>query len=210
MIEINSKFGKYTVLECSHVSKNGHRKYLCRCDCGKEKIVFGSNLIRGHSTSCGCAKIKHGLEKTRVYSAWREMMRRCYNTKSNTYERYGNRGITVCDEWHDINNFLKDMGQPQKGQSIDRIDNDKGYSKENCRWATSREQARNRRSNRLIEYKGKIKPLIEWAEIYQIDYQLLWQRITKLKWDIEKALNQPVRKMKKPGSDEEVTHDEEN
>lgn len=110
---------------------------------------------------------KHGMSKTKIYGRWMNVLYRCYNVKGNRYKYYGGRGIKVCKRWHDFRNFYKDMGQPPEGLSLDRIDNNKGYSKENCRWATMAEQSKNKRSklrhNKNI-YKHKSGYVVQFKE----------------------------------------------
>lgn len=137
---------------------------------------------------------KHGLSNTKLYSIWSGMKRRCYNKNERAYKHYGGRGITICDEWK--NDFMSfyDWAMNNgysEGLTIDRIDNNKGYSPENCRWATVKEQNRNYRRNIKVEYKGETKTLVELAEEYNIDYKLLHQRYKRYNWDIEKALSLP-------------------
>lgn len=160
---IGQKFGRLTPIK--YVGKNKHSKslYLCKCDCYKEKIVLGNSLVSGRTKSCGCLRIKHGYSKrnnySKTYKAWRSMLGRCNNPKVSNYKNYGGRDnpITVCDRW-DINkggsfeNFLEDMGECPKGLSLDRINNDGSYEPNNCRWATNKEQANNKR-----KYKPRIK-----------------------------------------------------
>lgn len=128
------------------------------------------------------------------------MGQRCTNPKNPAYKNYGGRGITICERWLDKNNgfinFLEDMGECPKGCEIDRINNNLGYCKENCRWVTRYIQSRNKRNNKLFTYKGKIQILKDWAVEYKIKYKTLWMRIYSLKWSIEKALTTPIRKYK--------------
>ena len=124
--------------------------WVCKCDCGSYRIVPSQELIRGTATSCGCRKyqhrIKHGQSRHRLYDLWCSMFKRCYDKSATNYKYYGARGITVCDEWRDINVFLSDMEASYvEGLTLDRINNEKGYCKENCRWATTSEQNLNRR-----------------------------------------------------------------
>jgi hypothetical protein len=115
------------------------------------------------------------------------MLTRCTNPNNTHFHNYGGRGITVCDRWKTFENFYTDMGDKPEGMSIDRIDNDKGYSLENCRWATRTEQTRNRKLTRIIEFNGQKRCVAEWAELMGISYKILRNRLDK-KWSIEKAL----------------------
>lgn len=143
-------FGRLTVLERAGKSKNGHSLWLCQCECGKNTIVFGSNLKRKHTESCGCLNdeviTKHGVWGCGAYRTWHCMMQRCTNPKHKRYSYYGGRGIAICSEWReDFRNFYRDMGDRPEGLTLDRIDADKGYYKENCKWATLSEQNYNTR-----------------------------------------------------------------
>jgi hypothetical protein len=150
------KFGKLTVIEQLLPKEKGYAKWICKCDCGGEKTVQSGHLKKGDVKSCGCANVTHGHTRGRIYTAeyntWISMKDRCCNPKNKRYDRYGGRGITVSNEW--LNNFdvfYKDMGdKPTPKHSIDRINNDKGYCKENCKWATDKEQARNQSSNVMV------------------------------------------------------------
>jgi hypothetical protein len=125
---------------------------------------------------------------TPTYQSWRHIFQRCYNPKHNAYNRYGGRGIKVCDRWlESYENFLLDMGERPIGMYLDRIDNNGDYTPENCRWATPKEQARNKRNNHLLTYNGETRCLAEWAEITGIHPQTLINRIRN-GWDVPKAL----------------------
>jgi hypothetical protein len=157
---IGKKYGRLFVLNVKLVARPssrppGHRKYyvaVCLCDCGVEKEILAPSVMAGHTKSCGCYNLdalsinkrKHGLSKSRVYRIWRHMRNRCHLLTHPRYAEWGGRGITVCERWHTFENFLDDMGQPPDGYSIDRIDNNSGYFKDNCRWSDKYEQAQNK------------------------------------------------------------------
>ena len=202
---VGQKFGRLIVLKKKDKNKSGNYRWLCKCDCGKEKIIRGDNLKSGTTKSCGCLqkekRMKHGhhaRDKTsKTYHSWQSMIQRCTNPKVHNYHNYGGRGITVCKRWLEFKNFLTDMGEsPGKGYQIDRINNNKGYKKSNCRWVTPKEQARNRRNNHLETYNGKTQLLIEWSEETGIPYRTLLSRLNR-GWSIEKALTTPMGKQDK-------------
>ena len=163
--ETENRYGRLAVLRLYGTTAQGHKKWLCACDCGNLTIVNGTKLRSGHTSSCGCKRTTHGMSKTPEYNAWNSLFPRCYKETDPAYHRYGGRGIYVCEEWHDFENFYADMGdRPGEKYSIDRIDNDEPYCDWNCRWATKKEQARNRSNNRLHTYDGA---RITAAEIYE-------------------------------------------
>jgi hypothetical protein len=129
------------------------------------------------------------------YRSWYSMIDRCTNPSKKGWENYGGRGIAVCERWRKFANFLSDMGDRPNGLSLDRIDNDKNYEPGNCRWATRGEQARNRRSNRLLTYKGETHVMKDWATILGIKYITLRYRLFVLGWTVEKALETPVHSL---------------
>lgn len=177
------KFGELTAiridLEKTKSSKNTY--WFCECSCGSIKSYIASNLTRNHTTSCGCKtnlmKHKtHGKTNTRLYKLWLGMRKRCYNPTAPHYEYYGGRGITVCDEWK--NDFMSFYNWSYENGysddlSIDRIDNDKGYSPDNCRWETIKNQARNKTNLLYANVNGVEKTLCEWSEIYGIPLNAL-------------------------------------
>lgn len=206
---IGQKFGRLIVIKRTDNDKWGHHYWLCQCNCGIKKIIAGGSLNGGLTKSCGCLRTEKTVERstkhsqsirtqvTVTYTAWVNMIQRCTNSNRKDYHNYGERGIKICKEWSRFENFLKDMGErPTTRHSIDRIKNDKGYYKENCRWATIKQQNRNKRNNRTIRYKGKTQLMVELAEKFSIDLHVFINRI-KLGWSPEKALTEPVKKYKK-------------
>jgi len=194
---VGLKFGRWTVLGLSTESSTRTHKFDCVCSCGTQKTIAKSSLVKGSSKSCGCLMLEnagkqvktHGMVGTPEYYVWANMLARCRNPNSQYWANYGGRGISICDEWlNSVECFINDMGmRPDKTYSIDRIDNNKGYYKENCRWATKKEQCQNQRTNRNIEYNGDIKCVAEWARICGMSYQKLYYRLFIAKYPTWKA-----------------------
>lgn len=159
---IRQKFGRLIVIKQVDNNKRRDSRWLCKCDCGREKIILGFNLKDGNTKSCGCLQkeefikrlTKHNYSKTKIYIVWKSMKQRCSNPNHKSYRYYGGRGITVCKRWLKFENFNRDMGKGWKlGLTIEREDNDGNYCLENCRWATRSEQQRNKRNNHLTSLK---------------------------------------------------------
>ena len=152
---VGKRFGRWTVVAFypKRYWRGRDTVWLCHCDCGTERGVRGFVLRNGESKSCGCLQRElvtkrlttHGMSKTRAYSIWENMKQRCQNPNSTGYHYWGGAGIGVCDRWQKFENFYADMGEPPDGLTLDRKDNDKGYSLENCKWSTRLEQVHNRR-----------------------------------------------------------------
>ena len=181
--------------------KYGHILWLCKCDCGNEKIIYSSNLLKGTTKSCGCLMIKHGhcinYKYSKTYESWRNMLQRCGNPSYIEYEHYGGRGITACERWLKFENFLEDIGEkPSNKYQIDRIDNNKGYYKENCRWVLSENNNKNKRNNIMIPLNKELLCLKDYCRKLNLNYQTISTRIYKGQ-SIEKALTTPIRKKNK-------------
>lgn len=164
------RFGNLTAVKRLSKGKYGFN-WECRCDCGETYEVLARSLKSGNTFRCAkCAKAaigdgnrKHGMSDTKIYRIWASMIGRCENPDNARFSDYGGRGVTVCERWHTFENFYADMGERPAGMSIDRVENDKGYEPENCRWATIVEQNNNRRSNVIIEVDGQARTLTAWA-----------------------------------------------
>ena len=144
-----------------------------------------SNFNKGEKHN----RYKHGMYKAPEHVTWANIKSRCYSKNSKHYNRYGGRGIRVCDRWlNSFENFYADMGKKPTGLSIDRIDNNGDYSKENCRWADNQQQSNNRRSNTILELNGKIHTLAEWSRIINVKPSTICQRLYVCKWPLEKVL----------------------
>ena len=172
------KVGTLTVIRFDE-TRGGHAYWIVRCECGIEKSVQSANIQNPRRKSCGCkggVQI-HGLWKHPLYLTWQNMMTRCYNPNSADWKDYGGRGITVCERWHKVENFVEDMVERPDGYQIDRRNNELGYSKENCQWSTKLQNARNRRNNKIVVYQGKEMSMAEAAELSGVPYLVLSQRV---------------------------------
>lgn len=186
------RFGKIVVMRrVKHPKKWGF--FECRCDCGHTITVPGYRIGRV-TTSCGCAKFKHGLIHSAEYRAWTRMKQRCYDINLAAWPRYGGRGIKVCEEWRgDFAQFYKDVGQrPSPHHSLDRWpDNDGDYKPGNVRWATRVEQGNNQRTNRRLSFRGRTQTIAAWSRDVGITASALANRIDRFGWPLEKALTSP-------------------
>ena len=200
-------FERLTVIR--YIGKRGTSQkvphWVCHCICGEERIVAGPHLRSGHTKSCGCwARERsannrtHGHSTggmtTQVYNTWVCMRSRCTNKNSDQYPYYGGRGIEVCERWmRSFESFLEDMGKPPKHtRTLDRIDVDGHYEPSNCRWASRKDQARNRSSNSMLTFQGKTQCQSAWAEEMGISAKSLSYRITH-GWSTERALTTPMK-----------------
>lgn len=198
---IGMKFGRLTIESIWKRNKNYTAQFNCRCECGGTTHASLQALRQGRTYSCGCGKTerigalrrRHSLTGTKVYTTWSRMFARCENPKTLNYPKYGGRGIRVCERWHTFENFLEDMGKPPSDQhSLDRIDNNGNYEPDNCRWATTKEQIRNRSITRLFDLNGESRPLGEWCERHGANYELVRLRI-KRGWSLLDALTKEKR-----------------
>ena len=200
------KFGYLTVVEkAGSDPKRAEWRWLCKCDCGNLTIVPSYRLRHGGVTSCGCHKYdrafcsKKTIEYPRLYRIYRGMRNRCCNPNYTFYHRYGGRGIKVCDEWNEFDDFcnwalssgyIEDSGE--FSLSIDRINVDGDYSPSNCRWANAKQQANNTSRNHLITAFGKTMTIAEWSEETGINDRTLYHRIAEYGWTPEEAVGIPT------------------
>ena len=202
--ELGNRYGRLVVVERAEDGKNWLRRWVCQCDCGNQKTILQSSLRHGLTQSCGClhkertsitsriCNTVHGGSKggtaSPEYMAWDSMRQRCMNPRHANFANYGGRGIGVCDRWSDFAAFLADMGdRPGPDFSIDRIDNESGYSPENCRWATRTQQTRNTRQNVHLTVRGERRLLVEFADEYGIQAGVVRGRVRR-GWSHEEAL----------------------
>lgn len=183
------KFGFMTALYSVGKDKHGSYIWRCLCDCGTEKDALGRDLRQGKIVSCGCRKLTHGMSDTKVYAVWRGMIQRCTNSKNDRWRDYGGRGIQVCSEWLKFENFYKDMGEPGKGLTLDRIDVNGNYTKENCRWISNLDQQNNRRNNVFVEWDGRSQTVAQWARELNMTADTLNGRLYRGR-SFEEALQQ--------------------
>lgn len=203
------KFGRLTVIEKREPNKKRKTSmWLCRCECGNEKIIASHDLKHG-TLSCGCMlkenresfknKYRNGkkinAKNTRILRIYNHMKQRCYNSNNSSYKNYGGRGITICKEWlenyYEFEKWSLENGY-EDTLTIDRIDTNKGYSPKNCRWATYKQQANNERTNHILEIDGIKHTVQEWSEIYKIKPNTIIYRI-KRGWNVKRAVKEPVK-----------------
>lgn len=197
-VAIGDRYGRLIVLRSAPPRRGKNKYWFCVCDCGTQKEFRDSHLRSGDTTSCGClvreiSKVKsmsHGMSYTPIYAVWNSMLRRCFCPTNKSYRHYGGRGITVCERWHRFENFFADMGEPSKGLSLDRIDNDGPYSPDNCRWANREEQQCNRRGNRRISAFGKSLTLSQAARTFSLSSNTIRMRL-QVGWKAEDAVSKP-------------------
>ena len=197
VVLVGKKFSRLLVLSESERPRSSRsaRYWVCRCDCGVVKDVRGPELKNGNTKSCGCLNVEthttHGKEGTKIYNVWGGMKYRAQTETAKAFSNYGGRGITVCDRWQSFENFYADMGEPPEGMQLERVDNDKGYSPENCKWAGRKDQAFNRRTTVRVTFKGKTMSLTDWAEETGVSRTTLGRRY-KAGWSVEDMLTKPL------------------
>ncbi len=200
------KFDRLKVISYVGTNKNGQALWQCECKCGKKIVTKGKYLRNGDTKSCGCLvkevaskrmnerNTKHGKRNTRLYAIWHGMKQRTQEKTNKAYEKYGGRGIKLCEEWNDFNKFEKwalENGY-MHSLTLDRKDNDGDYCPQNCRWTTYKTQANNRSNNVVIEYNGETKTVSQWAEEKGLRSDTLRSRLNR-GWDITNALETPVQ-----------------
>jgi hypothetical protein len=178
-------FGRLTVVAraANRGARNNVAVWCCACACGAICDVVASNLRSGASTSCGCTRKKHGKWRTPEYSVWRSMTQRCTCATHPAYHNYGGRGISVAESWLDFANFYRDMGsRPTPSHSLERLNNDLGYSRDNCVWATRVEQGRNRRTSKVTaEVARLVRQSAEHQKVLAARYGVSQATISRIR-----------------------------
>ena len=201
LLEKGAIVGRLTLLKADPASPPKRKRWITLCSCGSEKSVAARHLRVGATKSCGCLLAEnktgetHGLSHVPEYKIWDGMICRCTQPSQESWKDYGGRGIKVCDRWRNsFEAFYADLGpRPSSIHCIERNDNDGNYEPCNCRWATRKEECRNRRSSKRITIKGVTKTLVEWTEVYNIAYKPVLLRINRRGWDPEVALSTPIK-----------------
>lgn len=187
--------------------------WKCICSCGNEAYVSGPKLRKGHTKSCGCLardvttqkNTTHGMNNQALYSLWAGIKARCTNPGHSSYKNYGGRGIKMCERWlNDFPSFAHDMGPRPDGASIDRIDPNGNYEPGNCRWATAKEQANNKRDNHMLTHQGKTQTISQWAEETGIPYTTICNRINRRHWPVADALDKSKRLITHNGKSQSI------
>lgn len=196
-------YGRLTVVE--HVpnmpgARDTNARWLCRCECGNTKVVYGQDLKKGKVVSCGCwnqeKRTKHGMSGTHIHKVWIAMRDRCNNPNNPSFHNYGGRGIKVCKRWDSFANFLADMGDRPAQFEIDRENNDGDYKPSNCRWLSRQGNLNNKRSNRFLELNGETHTIAEWSRITGLSWLTIRQRL-RYGWTVERTLTEPVKTLKR-------------
>lgn len=200
------RFGRWTVLRYSHSDQHRFTQWECRCECGTVRVVSRQGLRSGKSQSCGCLHVErhtarlitHGMtnDPTGTYRVWKQIISRCNCPSATHFNHYGGRGIKVCDAWsgrEGFATFARDMGtRPSPTHSIDRIDVNGNYEPGNCRWATNRDQCRNKRTTHILTHEGESLCVTDWAAKRGWKVEVIHTRL-RLGWSVEKTLSEPVK-----------------
>jgi hypothetical protein len=195
------KYGKLLVIKRSEINKGGIY-WECECDCGNQLNIRGNHLKEGQHSCVKCMKhdyaYTHGLHGHPSYRTWVMMRQRCLNPNAIGYKNYGGRGIKICKRWNDFENFAKDVGVPPSSKhTLDRFPNKNGdYEPSNFRWATWKEQQRNKRDNKTVSYKGETKTVAEWSDITGIEYSTIHRRLSN-EWKLDDVFNRAVREVER-------------
>lgn len=194
------RFGRLTTLKLVIKFESGRNRpiWLCHCDCGVEKEIHQSALLRGTTISCGCWRrdhpwgVKHHMYKAPEYKIWCAMKQRCLNPGAPAWKNYGGRGVAICERWMKFENFISDMGRrPTSKHSVERLDNNGGYEPSNCRWATWTAQANNKRTNRKLTHNGETLTLAQWSIRTGVSAANIRTRL-QLGWSAMAALSEPL------------------
>lgn len=184
---MHKRFGRLLVYSDAGKDHRGEYQYVVLCDCGESKVLRGSAMRKGSAKSCGCLRRettaaknhKHGGVGTPTYESWIGMKNRCLYESQPAYMRYGGAGVTIDPAWMDFSKFFADMGERPDGMTLDRVDNAKGYFKDNCRWSTVAEQNRNTRQNVFLTHNGKTMCMKDWANETGIPYTTIQDRVRR-------------------------------
>ena len=206
---VGKRFGRLTVIERDPQSKPKSVKWICKCDCGNTTSVNSQLLRNGHTVSCGCyqrertseVSTTHGGSKDRLFHVWSSMRQRCNNPNNHAYKYYGGKGISVCNEWNDYGVFREwalASGYNTQAKphvcTLDRIDNSRGYSPDNCRWVDSTVQTNNQTKNIYLTFNGKTQTYAQWAKEKGWNYKVIYDRVKRYGWSEERAVTEPVRR----------------
>ena len=211
LIDLTGKrFGRLVVIGKS-LKRSKHRNtyWFCQCDCGEITCIMASSLRFGNTQSCGCLRIertikattKHGLSggkqnTNRIYRIWRNMKSRCLNSNTPKFKNHGGRGVFICREWLDFENFYNWAIQNGYADNLtlERINNNEGYYPTNCEWTTYKKQNFNKRVNRIVTYRNESRPLMEWSNLLGFKFSTLWARLYQYNWSIDKAFEIPTKR----------------
>ena len=189
-------FGNLTVRSRAGSTKNGKALWNCVCSCGNKTIAVSTDLLSGHTRSCGCKKYeshnkRHGQTRTDIHQKWCQMRQRCYDPNCKPFKYYGAIGITVCPEWNNSFEDFRDWAYAhgyEEGLSLDRINNEMGYFPDNCRWVPKEKQSGNRRNNLMFSYNGKTQNLKAWCDELGLKYPVIYNRIRRDGYTFEQAI----------------------